>query len=134
MTVLVEDVVRSRLKTLISERNTERLRHGKKPLTTLRIAEEANIAHSTLTGLTANRSGMVNFTTLQKLCRFFNCTPGDILEYIPEDEDRRPDAVDRLPTQEEMGTYQGKHSVPVLRTLTQELEKRMLNDPWFDID
>jgi putative transcriptional regulator len=135
MTAVIADVVQSRLKVLIHERNTERVRRGKKPLTTRRIADLVGVSESTLTGLTANRSGMVNFATLQKLCRFFNCTPGDILEYIPENEDfREGNPVDKIPSQEEMGTYQGKYSLPVMRTLTGEVQKRLLIDPWLDVD
>lgn len=129
----IEDVVRSRLKTLISERNTERLRQGKKPLTVLRIAELAGIAPSTLTGLTANRYGMVNFTTLQKLCRFFNCTPGDILEYVPEQEDFRPgDPNQYLPTEVELARYvKGKAAI---EAVTGYAQRKLLQNPWLDVD
>jgi putative transcriptional regulator len=135
MTAVLTDVVQSRLKVLILERNTERARRGKKPLTTRRIAELVGISESTLTGITSNRTKRTDYETLQKLCRFFNCTPGDILEYIPENEDfREGNPVDKIPSQEEMGTYQGKYSLPVMRTLTGEVQKRLLIDPWLDVD
>jgi putative transcriptional regulator len=135
MTAVLTDVVQSRLKVLILERNTERARRGKKPLTTRRIAELVGISESTLTGITSNRTKRTDYETLQKLCRFFNCTPGDILEYIPENEDfREGNPVDKIPSQEEMGTYQGKYSLPVMRTLTGEVQKRLLIDPWLDAD
>jgi putative transcriptional regulator len=123
MTAVLTDVVQSRLKVLILERNTERARRGKKPLTTRRIAELVGISESTLTGITSNRTKRTDYETLQKLCRFFNCTPGDILEYIPENEDfREGNPVDKIPSQEEMGT------------LTGEVQKRLLIDPWLDVD
>ncbi len=78
--------VRSRLKVLLSERNTERIRAGLDPWTVRELAEEMNLSPSVITGLTSNRAKQVHFETLKKLCQKLNCTPGDILEYIPDNE------------------------------------------------
>ena len=28
----------------------------------------------------------INFDNLNKLCKYLNCQPGDLLEYVPDDE------------------------------------------------
>ena len=78
-------MVRSRLKVLIAERNLQLLREGKPVLTVRRIAEESGLPQSVVTGLTAGRAGRVDFKTLDKLCRYFNVQPGELLEYVPDD-------------------------------------------------
>lgn len=131
--VETQDVVRSRLKALIFEKNTERVRRGKKPLTTRRIAELAGMSESTLTGLTANRLNGVQFSTLQALCRFFNCTPGDILEYLPEEVDFRPgDPNQYLPTEEELARHvRGKAAI---EAGTGYAQRKLLQDPWLEAE
>ena len=128
--MVVTDVVKSKLKVLILERNAERARKGLKPLTTRRIAELTGIATSTLTGLTANRSKGVEFATLQAICRFFNCTPGDILEYQPEQEDfsdQREEVVNL-----NLGKYQGPYGQTVAKAVTGEIQRNRLRNPWLE--
>lgn len=129
----IPDVVRSRLKIVIHERNTERVRRGKQPLTIRRIAEITGISTGSLTGLSTNRVTRYDSVTLQKLCRFFNCTPGDILEYIPENEDFRPgDPNQYLPTEVEVARYvKGKAAIEAVTGYTQ---RKLLQDPWFEVD
>ena len=78
--------VRSRLKVLIAERNLDRARANQPPLTLRHLAEETGLALSTVNGLTTTRANQVNFNTLNALCRYFDVQPGDILEYVPEEE------------------------------------------------
>lgn len=77
-------MVRSRLKVLIAERNLQLLREGKPQLTVRRIADESGIPGSVITGLTAGRAGRIDFKTLDRLCRYFDVQPGELLEYVPE--------------------------------------------------
>jgi putative transcriptional regulator len=77
--------VRSRLKLLIAERNIERIKTGQSELTIRRIAEEAGVPPSVISGLTAGRAKQVAFKTLDSLCRYFKVEPGDILEYMPDE-------------------------------------------------
>lgn len=77
-------MVKSRLKILLSERNTERLRGGQEPLTIREIATLAGLSPSVVSGLTANRVARVDFTTLDKLCGVLDCQVGDILVYAPD--------------------------------------------------
>jgi len=78
--------VRSRLKVFIAERNLDRARAKQPPLTLRQLAEETGLALSTVNGLTTTRANQVNFNTLNALCRYFDVQPGDILEYVPEEE------------------------------------------------
>lgn len=56
--------------------------------TTYRIEREKLIGQATVTKL---RNGdPVNLTTIDTICRLLNCQPGDILEYVPSDIQRRP--------------------------------------------
>jgi putative transcriptional regulator len=78
--------VRSRLKVLLWERNLARVKAGQPALTIRQIAEDTGLATSTLTGLTANRAKRVDYDTLNILCKYLDCKPGDILEYVPDEE------------------------------------------------
>lgn len=77
--------VKSRLKLLISEKNTERIRSGQEPWKIRELAEAADLSPSVVSGLTSNRATQVRFDTLYKLCKVLSCSPGDILEYIPDE-------------------------------------------------
>jgi putative transcriptional regulator len=77
--------VRSRLRVLLAEHNVERARAGRSGLTVRQLAEQTGLAASTITGLTAGRARQVSFATLDALCRYFGCTPNDLLEYTPSD-------------------------------------------------
>lgn len=77
--------VKSRLRVLIASENLRRAQSGKDALTQQQIAVEAGLPPSVVNGLVTNRAGRVDFKTLDKLCRYFKCTPGDLLAYEPED-------------------------------------------------
>lgn len=87
MTIGFPMAVRSRLAVLISDRNTRRLEAREKRLTLRRIAAESGVPLSVLYGLTTDRQDkqakQVAFETINKLCRYFNCTPNDLLLYDP---------------------------------------------------
>jgi putative transcriptional regulator len=137
-----QDVVRSRLRVLIHERNTERVKRGKKPLTIRQIAKHSGVSTSAITGLTTNRIARYDSATLQALCRFFNCTPGDILEYIPEDEDFRPDptrpAAEEAQAQaarlEQGQPVTGSYRLAAAKSVVAEYQRKMLKDPWLELD
>lgn len=82
--MIAQFMVRSRLKILLSERNTERLKAGLDPLTIRELAELANLSPSVVSGLTANRTERVDYATLSKLCKALGCSVGDILIYTPD--------------------------------------------------
>ncbi len=51
------------------------------------LAEATGLAVNNLSILKTNKARAIRFSTLNSLCKALNCTPGDLLEYIPEAED-----------------------------------------------
>ncbi len=56
----------------------------KRGLSTYRIRKENIISQSALTSL--NNDKGVTTNTINKLCKILNCQPGDIMEYVDEDD------------------------------------------------
>lgn len=56
----------------------------KKGLTEL--AGEVDITLANLSILKNNKAKAVRFSTLESICKALNCQPGDILEYVPDEE------------------------------------------------
>ncbi len=51
------------------------------------LATEIGITPANLSILKNNKAKAVRFSTLEELCRVLDCQPGDILEYV-KDEDK----------------------------------------------
>lgn len=56
----------------------------KKSLTEL--ANEVDITLANLSILKNNKAKAIRFSTLEAICRSLDCQPGDILQYIEEDD------------------------------------------------
>ncbi len=54
-------------------------------LSTYRIRQENIISQSALTALNNDKS--VTTETINKLCKALNCQPGDIMEYVDDNDD-----------------------------------------------
>ncbi|MBO5798393.1 MAG: helix-turn-helix transcriptional regulator [Clostridia bacterium] len=52
------------------------------------LSEKVGISLANLSILKNNRAKAVRFSTLEAICEALHCQPGDILEYIPEGEER----------------------------------------------
>lgn len=52
---------------------------------TYRIRKENVIGQATLTAM-KNHSGGIDTRSIERLCKVLNCQPGDIMEYVPDDE------------------------------------------------
>jgi len=50
------------------------------------LAEQVDITMANLSILKNNKAKAIRFSTLEAICKALNCQPGDILEYIKEDE------------------------------------------------
>ena len=50
------------------------------------LAREVDITMANLSILKNNKAKAVRFTTLNAICRALDCQPGDILEYVPEED------------------------------------------------
>jgi putative transcriptional regulator len=50
------------------------------------LAERVGITSANLSILKTGKAKAVRFTTLEAICRELDCQPGDILEYVPDEE------------------------------------------------
>lgn len=48
------------------------------------VAERAGLSALAVSGIWNNASLRVDLSTLNALCQALHCTPGDLLEYVPE--------------------------------------------------
>lgn len=59
---------------------------AKRKISVTELANEVDITMANLSILKNNKAKAVRFTTLDAICRVLDCQPGDILEYVKEDE------------------------------------------------
>jgi len=50
------------------------------------LSEKVNITIANLSILKSGKAKAVRFSTLEAICEVLDCKPGDILDYIPEDQ------------------------------------------------
>ncbi|MBN1391827.1 MAG: helix-turn-helix transcriptional regulator, partial [Sedimentisphaerales bacterium] len=50
------------------------------------LAEATGIALNNLSVLKTNKARAIRFSTLNSICKALNCSPGDLLEYIPDEK------------------------------------------------
>ncbi|UCD49367.1 MAG: helix-turn-helix transcriptional regulator [Phycisphaerales bacterium] len=50
------------------------------------LAEATGLAVNNLSILKTNKARAIRFTTLESICKALNCTPGDLLECLPDEE------------------------------------------------
>ena len=53
-----------------------------------RLAELIELTPANLSILKNNKAKAIRFSTLNALCRELGCQPGDILEYVPDEESK----------------------------------------------
>ena len=51
------------------------------------LAAEVDITMANLSILKNNKAKAVRFSTLNAICKALNCQPGDILEYVEDEEE-----------------------------------------------
>ena len=57
----------------------------KKGLTDL--SKEVDITMANLSILKNNKAKAIRFSTLEAICKALDCQPGDIIEYVPDEEE-----------------------------------------------
>lgn len=77
---MIDMAIYNKLKVLIAEKE---IREGRK-LSHRTVAQEAGIPLSVLTLYASQKVRRFDIETLQKLCRYFDCQPGDLLVYSDE--------------------------------------------------
>jgi len=48
------------------------------------LAEATGLAVNNLSILKTNKARAIRLSTLNSLCKVLNCTPGDLIQYIPD--------------------------------------------------
>ena len=61
---------------------------AKRKMSSTELSEKLGMTMANLSILKNNKAKAVRFTTLDALCRILDCQPGDILEYVNEDDPR----------------------------------------------
>jgi putative transcriptional regulator len=51
------------------------------------LAEATGLAVNNLSILKTNKARAIRFSTLNQLCKALNCTPGDLIEYVPDENE-----------------------------------------------
>ena len=59
---------------------------AKRKISLQELAEKVGITNANLSILKNNKAKAIRFSTLEAICKELGCQPGDILEYV-EDED-----------------------------------------------
>ena len=54
------------------------------------LSEITGIAVNNLSVLKTNKARAIRFSTLEAICKALDCTPGDLMEYVP-DKDTSPE-------------------------------------------
>jgi len=52
------------------------------------LAEATGLAVNNLSILKTNKARAIRFSTLNSLCKVLSCTPGDLIEYIPDEKEK----------------------------------------------
>ena len=52
------------------------------------MSKEVDITMANLSILKNNKAKAVRFTTLEALCKALHCQPGDLIEYVEEEEEK----------------------------------------------
>jgi len=51
------------------------------------LAEATGLAVNNLSILKTNKARAIRFSTLNQICKALNCTPGDLIAYIPDEDE-----------------------------------------------
>ena len=60
---------------------------AKRKMSLSELAAKVDITLANLSILKNNKARAVRFSTLEAICAALDCQPGDILEYVPEQEE-----------------------------------------------
>ena len=58
----------------------------KRRMTLSTLAEAVGVTLANLSILKTNKARAIRFSTLEAICRELDCQPGDLLEYLPEED------------------------------------------------
>ena len=52
------------------------------------LSQKVDVTMANLSILKNNKARAVRFSTLEAICKALDCQPGDILEFVPDEENR----------------------------------------------
>jgi len=77
-------MIRIKFKQLLEDKKFD----DAKKYTLERVAELTGVSQATIGRISKNPTYITTTDVIDKLCKFFNCQPGDLLSYIPnKDQD-----------------------------------------------
>ena len=62
---------------------------AKRKMTLSQLSEQVDVTIANLSILKTNKAKAVRFSTLEAVCKALDCQPGDILEYVAEETEKR---------------------------------------------
>ena len=62
---------------------------AKRKVKSLDLAKAIGITQSNLSLLKSGKVKGIRFSTLEAICKFLDCQPGDLIEYQPDDGDQQ---------------------------------------------
>ena len=62
---------------------------ARRKMSLLELSEKANINTGNLSILKTGKARAIRFSTLEVICEALNCQPGDILEYMDQEQYRK---------------------------------------------
>lgn len=60
---------------------------AKRKMTVTELSEKVGITMANISILKNNKAKAIRFTTLDAICEALDCQPGDILEYVEDEEE-----------------------------------------------
>lgn len=62
---------------------------AKRKMSVTELSERVEITMANISILKNGRAKAIKLDTLNKICKALDCQPGDILEYVPDEEEER---------------------------------------------
>jgi putative transcriptional regulator len=59
---------------------------AKRKMSLNELSEKVDLTLSNLSILKTGKAKAIRFSTLEAICKALNCQPGDLLEFVPEEE------------------------------------------------
>lgn len=60
---------------------------AKRKVSLQELAQRVGITNSNLSVLKTNKAKAIRFSTLEAICKELDCQPGDIIEYVKDEEE-----------------------------------------------
>lgn len=59
---------------------------AKRKIRSIELAQAVGISETNISLLKSGKVKAIRFSTLEAICRYLHCQPGDVLEYEPDDK------------------------------------------------